>query len=219
MELSIPANEINTRNVYFGEKRKNVIVDGNFVKIIYSTDFFEMNGIYIFTEFESMNQGKPYESIFAEERGLGLHPFAFPNVVEPANERFATSDKNGEWVKIVNKNSIVPPKRNIVFNVSTKSNAGLIERLCRIESEIVDRYISSNCPSKNASYILKTQLLSGIIKYHSENVIIETPSCIAETLDSKNGESTVKEKCILKISGIWETATQVGITMKFIIVY
>jgi hypothetical protein len=126
----------------------------------------------------------------------------------------------GEWVKIVNKNAIVTtPKRNVIFNSQERENVVLIERLCQIEKEIVDRYIASYCPTKFASYALKTQLLSGTIKYHSENSIIESPVSIKSRNHMGVGEKQMKDKYILKISGIWETATQVGITMKFILAH
>jgi len=57
-----------------------------------------------------------------------------------------------------------------------------------------------------ASYILKTQLLSGVIKYNSDN-----------KLARQSFADIYKERCMLKISGVWETATNAGITMKFIL--
>lgn len=236
MELSVPVNNICTNNVYFGEKRKNIIVDGDFVKILYSTDSFEMNGMYIFIEFETINQSKRYD---IEEPTFGTNltsakMFTFSTIAESS----ANVEITGEWVKIVNKNAVATPKRNIIFNSHARENIALIERLCQIEKEIVDRYIASNCPSKFASYALKIQLLSGNIKYHSENSIIESPLSIqssnmdfSQSQNLNNSfvcggmnefrntsiEKPTKEKYTLKISGIWETATQVGITMKFIL--
>ena len=201
MEISVPMNEIKTRNIFFGEKRKNIIVDGDFVKIVYSTESFEMNGLYILTEFGTANHAKRPDSVYTED----------PSVIKFGFGQ--TCDTNGEWVKIVNKNAIATPKRNIIFNILTKENTRTIEQLCQIETDIVDRYIASNCPLKTASYVLKNQLLSGSIKYHSENYVVESPYSKINSIF----EPQLKEDCILKISGIWETATNVGITMKFIL--
>lgn len=270
MEISVPINEINTRNIYFGEKRKNIIVDGDFVKIIYSTDSFEMNGLYILTEFGTtfcLRDSKGISpsttdkkkctslatlSIDGGFRGLSAHSAqSFDelsskdntcaiknNCISPSMSRTShlylenyakqqdniyiedqnvvksAGDVRGEWIKIVNKNSIITPKRNIILNILTTENARVIEQLCQIETEIVDRYIANNCPSKTASYVLKNQLLNGSIKYHSEHFVVESP------LHSKTHsicDAQEKEECILKISGIWETTTNVGITMKFIL--
>jgi hypothetical protein len=261
MELSIPANKIDTRNVYFMEKKKNIIVDGDFAKILYSTAEFEMNGLYIFAEFETTQENK------------------FQN-----------------WTRIQSKPSAnVHQKKYIAFNPSTIENACLIELLCKIESSIIERYINNYCPKKIASYALKTQISNGIIKYHSENKLVDywsigtipkqiggasivggrtlttqefeidarvnneretlmdSPtkqyaapssvslqlrlqnhpiptlvlrSCFAEGIDQFRRQnitgneylSTCKttDRIILKISGVWETSTHVGITMKFI---
>jgi hypothetical protein len=225
MEISVPINEINTRNVYFGEKRKNIIVDGDFVKIIYSTDSFEMNGLYILTEFclrDSKGISKENTCIPIPNTKCSTNRMYFADYEKQQDhiyieDQYAvkSGDVRGEWVKIVNKNSILTPKRNIILNILTKENAWVIEQLCRIETEIVDRYIANNCPLKTASYVLKNQLLSGSIKYHSENFVVELP--LRSTTHPICDSSQIKEECILKISGIWETTTNVGITMKFIL--
>jgi hypothetical protein len=281
MELSVPINNINTQNIYFIEKKKNVIVDGEFVKILYSTDIFEMNGLYIFVELQTTKN--------------------------------ATTN---QYKNVPTRNV---SKRTISLNPGSIKNINCIERLCEIETEIVERYIASYCPTKTASYILKPQLLSGTIKYHHsdnkdcarspemdrseatrseatksesihtqfgigkysqnanvfKNSNINTPNQINDcflgeelnsftltsnpshlmriynktyyrddaTISKNYGRAILSsyflqnemnasvhphcplyyspvlttEKCILKISGIWETATSVGIAMKFIL--
>jgi hypothetical protein len=54
MQLFIPISSVDPNNVYFTEKRKNVILDGNFVKIIYSTEHFEMNGLHLLLQIYSV---------------------------------------------------------------------------------------------------------------------------------------------------------------------
>ena len=54
MQLFIPISSVDTNNVYFTEKRKNVILEGNFVKIIYSTEHFEMNGLHLLLQIYSV---------------------------------------------------------------------------------------------------------------------------------------------------------------------
>jgi len=149
-------------------------------------------------------------------------------------------------------------KRTITFDPYSKTNAILINRLCEIEYEIIERYIATYCPTKIASYILKTQLISGAIKYHSitfdahtefesspSHSIYETERSSEngtiperernalrisesvgigrfsgsrrETHEFRSENRSENEKCILKISGVWETTTNVGITMKFIL--
>lgn len=47
----IPLNEISTENVFFTDKTNNIIMDGTFMKIIYSTEHVAYNGIYVASPF------------------------------------------------------------------------------------------------------------------------------------------------------------------------
>jgi len=279
MELSIPATHINTQNIYFTEKKKNIIMDGNFVKILYSNDAFEMNGLSIFVELESIkeNHSNNIQTNFYNPA------FSYAKQTKKMNigtEGFAAEDSS------LNVNM---QKNNIILNPYSIENSRLIKILCKMENDIIERYISSNCPSKIASYILKNQLTGGTIKCQSEEKYIESkppktnllsfggnlnppniqsvcnqPFAFAtipytkqkrrhngedlylpinanghfqpkknmnmhhfnykqiQLLNSFNAEpeySIIKQKCILKISGIWETTKNVGITMKFTLLH
>jgi len=281
MEVSIAANEINTQNIYFADKKKNIIVDGDFIKILYSTEAFEMNGLFIFVELftarsksdsecgdeEIRNRyirreysadsllihgGSKMERIFRPVSFADLSSasddFSYMGGSDDSTERRNISDQN--WIQITNNrnSNTAPHKRIILFNPVSLENIALINRLCEIEQSIIERYIKTYCPFKTASYILKNQLMNGTIKYHSENVHIRNretrpqpqsapfyplniQKCMfpAKQIMSVSGESAgfdsfIKngrpkiERFILKISGVWETATNVGITMKFILV-
>jgi len=58
MNISIDLPKISLPNVYFLEKKTNIIMDGNFTKVIYSNDCFTMNGIYILFPIESFHIDK-----------------------------------------------------------------------------------------------------------------------------------------------------------------
>ena len=193
MELSIPVKCVNPQYIFFAEKRKNIIVDGNFIKITYSTSDFEMNGLHIHFELDTLPVG-----------GISAAPKNWAQVLHK-------SSPQSKFVDFASEN-----RRSINFSLNTAKNIELIDRLCIIEKEIVDRYIACHCPSKMASYILKNQLLSGVIKYNSDNTPLATQSSLYKTAKQISTESA-KEHCILKISGVWETTTNVGITMKFIL--
>lgn len=172
MEISMPISNVNTQYIYFADKKKNIIVNGSFIKIIYSTESFEMNGLYIFAEFE-------------------------PNQTDHLHNWKDTGD---DWIQIVGK---TPAQKHVLhFNPCLNSNN--IDRLCQIEFDILNRYVEMNPTHKQPVYILKNQLLSGVIKYYSEN-------------NNTGEKSAAKNPVILKIAGLWETDTNVGITMKFIL--
>jgi len=188
MELSIPVDNINPQNIYFVDKKRNIIVEGDFIKIVYSTDSYEMIGLYATIDFNIAKVISSTTTTFDPRISKKTH----------------STDSEQNWTQIASRTPTVNTKRMITFDPFSKENNGLIEKLCSIEREIIERYISEYCPLKLATYSLRTQLMNGIIKYHSENKEIE---CGDEG----------KERCILKISGVWETATNVGITMKFIL--
>jgi hypothetical protein len=236
MEVSIPANNINTQNIYFADKKKNIIVDGDFIKILYSTESFEMNGLYIFVELEqhtgagNRKENMPFLDWTTFSTRVGQREYdlsTVPGHREHSHTLHCSSDEyeynqkdttnSQNWIQITgNRNSVsTKTKRVVLFNQMSLENISLINRLCQIEQSIIERYIRTYCPFKNASYILKNQLMNGAIKYHSENVHIGTKLVRFDSIINAN--YLIKERFILKISGVWETATNVGITMKFIL--
>ena len=206
MELSIPVKVVNPQYIFFAEKRKNVIVDGNFIKITYSTAEFEMTGLHIHFDVDLL----PGFTSLPKNWAQVLHKSA-PHSPTRILRSGIVQSKSGSMDFTSAEN-----RRSIHFNLNSANNTDLIDRLCNIEKEIVDRYIACNCPSKLASYILKTQLLSGVIKYNSDNKIARQSFADTAVADMK-WRDNIKEKCVLKISGIWETASNAGITMKFIL--
>lgn len=200
MEISVPLNNVNTQNIYFSEKKKNVVVDGDFIKIIYSTSGFEMNGLYILLGIESMK-----DQLCSNWMQLPIKGFT---------ESIVKSDAK---IMYENRNSQLTSKRIITFDPYSETNLKLINKLCEIEHDIIERYILNKCKSKYPSYILKTNLLCGTIKYHSEYKEIKPKTIYPIYKTGIWGDRHITERLILKISGIWETSTNVGITMKFIL--
>jgi hypothetical protein len=47
MNIVLETNKFSINDIYFLEKKKNIIIDGNFTKIIFSNKYFTMNCIYI----------------------------------------------------------------------------------------------------------------------------------------------------------------------------
>jgi hypothetical protein len=58
MNISIDLPKITLPNVYFLDKKTNIIMDGNFTKIIYSNNCFTMNGLYVLFPIEAFNVEK-----------------------------------------------------------------------------------------------------------------------------------------------------------------
>jgi len=149
MNITLDLQKLVLSNIYFLEKKRNIIMDGNFTKIIYSNDKFTMNGIYI------------------------LFPIELSN-----------NDKNSNLVR---------------FNPYQMNNVSVIAEIVKLEHRIVEYYKNIfQCKAKISNFLSK-QLYSGSLKLYKE---------------LNSNESNSPKKYLIKISGVWETSEDVGITYK-----
>ena len=243
MEISIPLNNVNSQYIYFGEKKKNVIVSGDFIKLIYSTSGFEMNGLYIIFELQNAQQNvfklqntlsfrsdmneksSTFElnhtnSLGEQNEMSSRRLLAKSNVKSSSPSNYAFSTRNGiktstslRSLSDIDEN--VYTKKTIIFDPYLEHNYRIIQKLWKIEQDIIERYTTGKYIPKFASYILKNQLLGGSLKCYSE--CKDMLSKHYNTEISKSNEYNNYERIILKISGIWETDTNIGITIKFMI--
>ena len=140
-------NQYDENNIYFSDPIKNnVMIDGFFIRIMYSTNLFVLNGITLLI---------PLNDILIE--------------------------------KYYNK-------YKCSFNINTHRD--LIENVKTIEEKLLK---AVNIKNKIPQFKVSEQLKNGNIKIFLENV---------EKIDNN--------LFMLKISGIWETTTQYGITYKFL---
>lgn len=139
-------DQFNNNCIFLCEPIKNNIMnDGNFIRILYSTENVTFNGIYLLLSFNDMTYEKYYN------------------------------------------------KYKCIFNVNLYKN--MLERIKVIEEDILSKYYIKN---KIKQYKVYDQLKNGNIKIFGD--INFKPNC----------------QFILKISGIWETAMNYGLTYKFI---
>jgi hypothetical protein len=82
------------------------------------------------------------------------------------------------------------------FNMNHNNNKEIIEKIKNIEEKILKKYV---VVTKNPTFKIFEQLRNGNIKIFCDSI-------------PKNNSTL-----ILKISGIWETSTNFGLTYKFII--
>ena len=133
--------------VCFSECKKNIVINGNFTKIIYSDDCISMNGLFL---------NLPMQVISIE---------------------------NGF----------------MIFNMN-HANQIIVKYLYDFECEILRRYLRQSGLHKNINMALHNQLIQGRCKLYKDN---------------SNNHSKLS-KIVLKISGIWESKTDIGLTFKFI---
>lgn len=77
------------------------------------------------------------------------------------------------------------------------NNNNIIRKLFSLEEDLLSQYTLLKKIDKKKNYILNSSLVNGIIKIYKK-------------------ESKSFNNVILKISGIWETEKEIGITYKFI---
>jgi hypothetical protein len=164
MNLLLYINNVNLSQIYFLDKKTNIIMDGVFTKILYSNNSMIMNGLYI----------------------------DFP-------------------VKNIMTNRI--NTKNII-QLDTVNNKDIFQRLIDIEKQLLIYYIQYFSPlqsefqtsekrnsiqNKTLVYTLKNQLHNGYMKYYKEYDYYSKPGSF-----------------YIKISGIWENQSEIGITFKLI---
>ena len=146
MNLVKTLEQYNNNYIFLCEPIKNNIMnEGNFIRILYSTENVIFNGIYLLLSFNDITYEKYYN------------------------------------------------KYKCNFNINLYKN--LLERIKVIEEDILKK---SNIKNKIQQSKIYDQLKNGHIKIF--------------------GEPSYKTDCsfILKISGIWETSYNYGLTYKFI---
>ena len=154
MNLALNINKFTISNAYFLDTKRNIIIDGNFTKMIYSTESFTMNGGY----------------------------FLFP-------------------IEINSLDRIIT-KYVIKFNPYGRKNQSIIQEFVKLELKILEYYKQMNGRSCRIVNSLSKQMFSGSMKiYRDYN-------------NEFNGDDLTDNRFILKISGVWETACDVGLTFK-----
>jgi hypothetical protein len=157
------ATEISKNKLHFLDKKRNIIMDGEFTKIVFSDEFITINGVYINC------------------------PILFQTI----------GDRN-----LLNKNIVYFQPYNAV-------NTPLLKIYTEMEKQILDYYKEFYDSTKMPVYSLHNQLYSGNAKVYRS----------FQSTDQVNvppGFPPHPKKYVIKISGIWETDRNIGITYKFL---
>ena len=148
MNIVKTIDQYDENNIYFCEAIKNNIMnEGSFIRILYSTYQFVINGIYLYVSLNDITIEKFYN------------------------------------------------KYKYNFNINL--NKDLINKLKIIEENVLKKIIINN---KIPQFKIYEQIKNGNIKVFCDN----------------NNNTKINKQFILKISGIWETSLNYGLTYKFI---
>ncbi len=212
------------------ENRENIIINGIFVKILYSSEHFTMNGIYLdlpIVYYDKNNysyQRKieclPQKNLFTHLKNSSADHSEFFNDVKSKHPDVTNSS--------VFQNMKTQNEKNLLcFDV--EKNSELISQFSKLENAILKFYVKNkNIQNKNIVNNIGTQLKNGIIKYYNYKFSNGLHCCKDNECNlQKNITKKCNNECIsqikngmnklyIKISGIWETKQEIGITYKII---
>lgn len=190
MNFIVDSSKIDWNHLFITEKKKNIVIDGHFSKLIYSDESSIINGIFIHVGF--------LENKYEDTEDIGVAQYAM------RNSKHTLSQFQKETFYLDNTLAI---------------NKKQIEKIIQLEENILNYYgfflqhgIGDN--KKIANYGLRTQLMSGIIKVHTTEINNDVAN---EIMQYDKNDSI--HHFVLKISGIWETNQTYGITYKFLFTY
>lgn len=191
MNILININDFQTENIFFMENKENIIVNGIFVKILYSSEYYTMNGIYLH-----------FPLMYYEKNNI-------PTNIQPS---------------ISFQNINMKKDKNVLF-FDIEKNFELISQFSKLETTILQFYMKNkNIKNKNIVKNISTQLKNGAIRYYNYkflNGLYVSKLNESNAIKSNNNDyiSQIKhglKKFYIKISGIWETNTDIGMTYKLI---
>jgi hypothetical protein len=244
--LNVLDENINTDIVHFVkflDKKKNMIMDGDFTKLVYSDDVLTLNGIYLTCPFVFKHSDNIVQILQPPNKSISSNSLRNANTGNEFNKTIRNktyvnrdrykkevsynTDNATEW-----KHNNNEQKHILRIYPYNPKNENIIQNLTNIERCILNEYILINSyddfskkqkplDKKQPIFALKNQLLSGCIKYYYNFVYpykytynLNTPDATISTNNlSTNNQS---KHYLLKISGIWETNDNYGITYKFI---
>ena len=97
------------------------------------------------------------------------------------------------------KIEVISDKTQIKFFPHNTSNVTIIREFSKIELKILENYILTKQKPMNKVLLLSKQLASGFMKVYKENHV---------------ASSTPPDSFCVKISGVWETKDECGLTYK-----
>jgi len=188
-------------NLKFLDKKRNMIMDGDFVKIVYSDEYMAINTIFFVTTLKLKHRTTPNDEPFGKHR------------TTPNDEPFG---KHRTDQSMYLSEGPCCEKYTIWFSPYESNNQQSIPSLLEYEAVLLDEYRKQTGCTKEPLYFLKNQLLSGNLRVYRFYPF---------SSNGKHGVSLPERSLatqdpilhiLVKISGIWESNDSFGITYKFI---
>ena len=199
MNLACNISDFEIENTFFLDIKKNVIIDGTFTKMIYSTSNVTFNGIYLKFPIVQLTYTNS-----SPKSSTSIIPVVTKKDVSERYNYFIINRTMNDWQR---GDSHLQYTQNgckykiSSFSILNQHNINIIKELNRIEHIIIEYAKDYFNINKMNIYSLRNQLKQGSIKIYN----------------SMNNENICNyENTIIKISGIWENDQNIGITYKFL---
>ena len=227
MNFVLDNYHVDEKNISFLETKKNNIIDGNFTKIIYKDTFVTVNGIYLLF---------PVTVTGVDKSNGKTNVFFNPKIASNTSIINHISDIEGKIINCYKQEYNVSYKRNMstLFNLLYNGKVKLYKEINYNPSRVNLVTYQGFARENNASELRSSELAVELHKERwspdqthqvaklpsevgVESGVHRTPTLECEALREKLRFSDQNPtKIVLKISGIWETANEIGITYKFL---
>jgi len=234
MNFVLDNYHVDERNISFLETKKNNIIDGNFTKIIYKDTFVTVNGIYLLF---------PVSLTGVDKSNGKTNVFFNPKIASNTSIINHISDIEGKIINCYKDEYNVTYKRNMstLFNLLYNGRVKLYKEINYNHSRVnlvtyheFGKKRADDSAFATSSGMFHVDEVGRKLSCRENDVghgtelfegFAEPTALLAkQNLDSlsrfsfrnptKNDQSPTK--IVLKISGIWETANEIGITYKFL---
>lgn len=203
--ISIDIDKFAIQNVMFLDANKNKIIHGTFSNLIYTSPNVTFNGLYL-----NIPLYPGYSQKISDNTSVAVKMLKSKfNNLHPTDGSFTPlSSTMDNWRSNCTNASIESSNIDIVLDLD------VLHKLDKIEYEIIESYKTFFNNKKTSSYQLKSFFRDSVIKNNfalisNESILTTTNPFYIQT------ENAV----ILKISGIWETKSNLGINFKFMKTY
>jgi hypothetical protein len=148
MNLVMDINDFNIQSVLLLDSKKNMIMDGNFVRILYSDSFCSINGVYLLLP-------------------LSLDTKQFYN-----ESGFGYTEESSKQERL--KNGNVANKTTLKLKTSDSTNVNSLNKMILIEKQLLDFYKQYMKSEKTSSYSLRDQIYNESLKlYRNQNTYLQ----------------------------------------------
>jgi hypothetical protein len=203
--------QVDEQNISFLETKKNNIIDGNFTKIIYKDTFVTVNGIYLLF---------PIITTSIDKSNDKSNAYFNPKIAANSSVINHISDIESKIIECYKHEYHVSHKKNMstLFNQLYNGKIKLYKET---------NYTTKYTPVENGMRSLRDsfQKSTSDMSYNSTDDLGGTEASFARRSDEvfsgklsriSSFSTETPSKIVLKISGIWETTNEIGITYKFL---